>query len=51
MLKICFNTGRCNQSKIKMLNLCSKSQVSVNLVKSLGPASSVILLPFIDIAI
>ena len=34
-----------------MSNFDSKSQVSMNYVKSLGPASSVILLPFIDNAI
>ena len=51
-LKIClFYFGKCYQSKIKMKNLYSKSQVSFNLVKYLGPASSVILLSFIDIAI
>ena len=51
-LKMClFYIARCYHNKIKMLNFYSKSQVSVNLVKSLGSASSVILLTFIDFTI
>ena len=51
-LKVCwFYLARCYQSKVKMWNPYSKSPVSVNLVKSLDPASFLILLPFSDIAI
>ena len=46
-----FYLPRCYQSKIKIWDFYSKSHVSINHVKSLGSASSMVLLPLIDVSI